>query len=112
MDIDMKSIAATAMMQALDQGKRDELVKSALLHLMTPQGTGFGRQVSPLESAFQETIRNVAQDIVREQIKSDPTIRSRLETSVQQAFAKFFDGEKLADLMVSRLWELFEHRSH
>lgn len=102
----LNALVLTAMMQALDQNKRDELIRKALSALITPAGAaGYGqpRPTSPLEDAFNMAVRDVARGIVTEMVNTEE-IRVQIRTLCTKAVEKAMaEPDAIVDKMVSAL---------
>jgi len=111
-NINMGDIMVTAMMQALDQGKRDELIKEAIKHIIEKPKDNYGTpRSSPLELAFHYAVDQAAKEIVSEEIKR-PEVRDRIQEAVRVALTKFLDTEKLGEAMANNLWSMFDEKKY
>lgn len=104
-----EALVVAAMMQALDQKKRDELIAKALEALVaTPMNSYTRRQdPSPLDEAFQSAVRSVANQIVKEMVDTDD-IRTRIRALIASAFEKMLSDNdnlstKMAEAIVSAM---------
>lgn len=112
-DINMKDLAAELMLKAIDEARRDELIKGAIAHLLEPQPPAPGSfssrdRPSLLQEAFHSAITREVNQMVIAEVKNNPNIQKQLHEAVTTGFAKFFSAEKLGDLLANRLWDLFE----
>lgn len=105
-----KALVVAAMMQALDQKKRDELIAKALEALVAP-GESYGyasrKQPSTLERAFEGAVAQMARQIVEEMVNTDD-IRTRIRALIASAFEKMLSDNdnlstKMADAIVSAM---------
>jgi hypothetical protein len=95
MEIDVKTLASELMLKAIDQAKRDELLRGALAYIIDPRPPApgsFSSRSTPsvLQEAFHTAISNEVNKMVSEEVKSNPEIRRQLEESVRAGFVKFF----------------------
>jgi len=104
-DTAMKALVIEAMYKALDDKKREELIKAALESLVRPKDLGgYGqRGKSDLELAFEIAVSDLAREIVREMIATD-AIRQRVRELATAAFEKMLTNrDALANEMASAL---------
>lgn len=90
----MNALVATAMMQALDQQKRDELIRRAIETLLTPASSNYGRGKSPLQDAFDMAVQSTAREIISEMLTTE-NVRDQIRTMCGKAFQAMAtdDGE-------------------
>ena len=70
--INFQEIFSAALMQQLDQEKKDALIKQAVQFLMTPQSNSYyGKNVTPLQEAYNGAMRNVAQEHIKAFLEKD-----------------------------------------
>lgn len=98
----LNALVLTAMMQALTQQSRDELIRKALEALIKPKGEQqYGRPAptSPLEDAFNHAVWEVARKIVGEMVQGEE-IRTKIRDLVTKAVEKAMATE---DEITSRM---------
>lgn len=100
----LNALVTEAMFRALDEKKREELIKSALAALVKPSTGGYGhRSTTPIEDAFERAIREVAYDVVRELCKTKEALRA-IEAVATEAFKKMLtDKDRLATSMADAI---------
>lgn len=104
-DDTLNALVTEAMFRALDEKKREELIKTALATLVKPtqQGNYGGRTTTPIQDAFESAIRAAAYDIVREMCKTDEA-QDAIREVVGEAFTKMLtDKDRLATEMASAM---------
>lgn len=100
-----KALVVTAMMQALDQNKRDELIMKALEALVAPQRNSYMHRddPSPLEEAFKSAVRDLAHSIVKEMVNTDE-IRTKIRALISSAVEKMTaDSDRLSGKMAEAI---------
>ena len=109
----LKSLVMTAMMQALDQKARDELIAKALAALITPReshGYSSRKMPTPLEEAFDYAVTNVARQIVTEMMHGEEA-QAKLRAVIAAGFERFIAinpdtlGQAMADALTNKLAE-------
>lgn len=99
-DIRMEDIVKEAMFRALDQGKRDELIKKAIEHVITPRDV-YGKRTNPLQEAFNDEASRLVQKLVSEFLTgNDPAaekVRAQLREVVVAGWEKAMSSPSLAD---------------
>jgi hypothetical protein len=111
-----RALVVAAMMQALDQKKRDELIGKALEALVAPSSTNYGYGSnrpgpSELENAFRDAMRNLAQKIVAEMVNTDD-VRAKIRDVAAAAFEKMVSNkDALAEKMAAAIVEAMTRTS-
>ena len=103
-DETLNALVTEAMFRALDEKKREELIKTALATLITPRTQGYGQQTTtPIQDAFDMAIHAVARDIVAKMIKTDEA-QDAIRKIASAAFEKMLiDKERLATEMANAM---------
>jgi hypothetical protein len=87
--IDMRDVVKEAMFNALDQAKRDELVKSALASLLKePAGVYGGDKTTPLQNAFESEARIICRELVKEFLSGDSGEAAKLREGIREVVVK------------------------
>jgi hypothetical protein len=70
---------------------RDAIFTQALEWMTKPQTTGYlgGKNVSPLQEAFQLAMRGATQRLVAEMIETDPEVRTFVDTELRALIRDF-----------------------
>lgn len=98
-DDNMKDIIAKAVLDSLTPESRSELITNAIKGLLkTPTGSGYDKK-SPLQEAFDWAVRNVAEEVAKEQIKGDPEIRATINKLITDSWTKLVDDENYSKLV-------------
>jgi hypothetical protein len=105
-DDQMRAVMAKAILDTVTPEKRDELITKAIGFLMIPEKTGSygGQTTSPLERAFQEAARVVAEKLAREALAADTKFAEQITKLFEDVAAKLFANEvrdKLVDNITS-----------
>lgn len=103
-DDQMRAVMAKAILDTVTPEKRDELMTKAIAFLMIPEKSGYGQQASPMDRAFQEAARTVAEKLAREALASDTRFAEQINKLFEDVAAKLFADEvrdKLIDNIVS-----------
>lgn len=92
--IDVRDRVTDAIMEHLNESKKDELIKAALDNLIKPlEGTHYcGRNM--VEHAFFMGVEKVAHEIANEAVKEN---RNRIVLIVKEAVNKALADEKISD---------------
>jgi len=104
-DETLNALVTEAMFRALDEKKREELIKAALEALVKPvkQGGYGSRMTTPIQDAFESAIREVAHNIVCAMCKTDEA-QDAIRGVVGAAFEKMLtDKDRLASEMTSAM---------
>src|SRR6266446_10736215 len=87
---DMREIISEALLRAIDEKKRDELILAALRYLTTPQkpyGNGPMRE-APLAEVFQYAVRNLAQECATKMLSDNETFKTALNGMITEALLR------------------------
>lgn len=100
-DEQMKSLVSEAIFLQLDEKKRDEVLRAAITHLISPSKSTdrFGSSVkgpSPLEESFQNAIGWVANQVCRDILEKDENIQAQLKQLVADAVNKMMTTDREA----------------
>ena len=98
----MREATANAIVGRLTPEVKTALIEKAVQALLTPDRYAGTNAKSPLEEAFERAVRSVVQDICREIVANDPTIRARLQAMVADVAKRFTEGK------MDRVMEKFE----
>lgn len=62
---------------------------------------------SPLEYAFKKHIQTIADEVVKEIVDSDPTVREKIKAVTTKAIHEFLDNDETSKAMASLLVQQF-----
>jgi len=106
----LRDVVSAAILKSLDEGKRDALIESAIKHLLTPQGgSAYHKAESPLQTAFNNAVSLVAQQVAVETMKNDATVQANIQALLTEAFTKVMSENRektvstIADAIVKGL---------
>lgn len=98
-DDNMKDIIAKAVLDTLTPESRADLIGNAVKGLLTtPIGNSYDKK-SPLQSAFDNAVREVAQQIAREQIVGNAEIKGTITKLIADAWEKLVVPENYSKLV-------------
>jgi len=99
-----RDLLATAVFQVLSEQSRDDLIKHALKNLIEPKKReyGYGTDPSHIQQIFDEAVRNLATDVVKEKFEEDGT-KNQVRELMEEAFNKIFHDNEVRDKMTSSL---------
>jgi hypothetical protein len=98
----------TAILKAVDDVGREQILKHALNHLTTPKETYRGKATTPLMDIITDAATQVARQIMNERIEKDEEFVKQVEQLYSQAFQRCFgteNREKLLEKMVGAMNE-------
>ncbi len=76
------AIASAAIFDSLDQSVRDDIIKQAVQHLLTPPKRdqySSTLRMSPLQEAFNAALSQAAYKAVQEKVANDPEVSARIQ---------------------------------
>ena len=110
-----KALILSAMMSAIDQKTRDNLIAKALETLIAPSSEGaYGRKAGPsrLEQAFAYAVEEMARKIVDEMIDTEE-VRQRIRDIATVAFEKMAtDKDQIATRMAEAMIQAMTKRDY
>ena len=115
-DEQVRAIVAKSILDALPQEQREKMLERAIVSIITPPKKDeyghYGQaKRSDLEQQFEMAARLQVQEIVRELVGKDETIRTRIREVVTAALTKALASEKLVDALADGVLGAFEVRS-
>jgi len=104
----------TAIYAALDQQKKDTLIKEALAFLLEPNRTGYGTRDSPLMDCFREEARKYAHEACIKYIAEHEEFRTAIDTAIVEGYKRFLTtfGEKLYDKIGEHIADALSKRDY
>jgi len=111
-DEQLTGLVSVAILQAIDQGQRDVLIKEALQYLLSPKSDGYGRARSPLQEAFDLAVETTCRQMVLEMFREDANIRETLQALIIEGYHRALaDREPLVNSIAESIARGFrEHR--
>jgi len=107
--IDMKDVVKEAMFNALDQAKRDELVKGALAALLKEPALGYGQKAaSPLQDAFENEARQICRALVKEFLSGESPEAAKLREGIRDLVVRGWEkalsrGDDIVDKLANSI---------
>lgn len=102
LDNTVKALVTEAIFKAIDEKKREEMMKAAIASLLKKpenQASWRGEQNTPLQDAFDTCVRQVAMEICREKLTKDEGFRKMVESVVVDAMQKVWATDKREKLI-------------
>ena len=116
-DAAMNALVVKAMLDAIPQAKRDELVANALAGMLRgKKATSYPYEQEPsvIEQAFRSAAYEQGQTLVRERLRTDPDFRAAVDAILGKAIKRLLEAEaqeKLAAALVFALVQAFKSAS-
>lgn len=97
----LREATTQAIMGVLTPEIRERLIRESISALLAPSTNSWDRGASPLQEAFNRAVTNVANQMAREWIEADETIKAKIRTLMTEAAQKMLsvDTDKLAERM-------------
>lgn len=108
-DLNFQEVFTAAIMQSLDNDKKEELIKGALQYLMT-KGSGYNDKKTPLQEAFEIALRSETINVAKEYLSNNAEIKEVLNGIIRDAVTKIATDnrektvEKVADKIIEGLY--------
>jgi len=103
-DASLKKLVSEAILMAITQEQRGELMVKALASLIEPQEGQYGRKhPSRIEEAFTNAASRIAEGQARELLEKDPAFQEKLKGLMMETMERAFTGnarEKIISAMV------------
>ena len=108
-DLNFQEVFSAAIMQTLDEKKKDELIKGAVQFLMSKSDGRYSSK-TPLQDAFEQALHLKAREYMANFIDTDPTIKEAIIGLIKDAVTKITTDardktvSKIADNIISGLY--------
>lgn len=102
----MRQAISAAIIAQISTESRDELIQTAINHLVAPRKTDAWRGdslPSPLEEAFTRAVEIYANTAVREWIETNDEVKALIEGKLSELFATYVQGLSESDELTSKL---------
>lgn len=86
-NLNFQEVFSAAILQSLDNGKKEELIKGAIQSLMTKNGNSYSSK-TPLQEAFERALYERAKDYIASYIDTDPTVKKAILDLINDAVVK------------------------
>lgn len=101
-DAALREATAQAMVGVLTPETRAKILESAIQSLLAPVKTGYGygqREMSPIQAAFENAVRDLAFAEARRMVNEDPTLKERMTALLRASADKLLasDQHKMAN---------------
>jgi len=103
----LQDVVSAAIMQSLDETKRNTMIQGAIKHLLNPEQGSYGRRESPIEQAFRLAIHSVAERVARDMLENDQRVSDGIKMLLSEALDNLLvtnrdkTVEKLADAIAA-----------
>ena len=104
--VDFQEVFTAAILQSLDEGKKEELIKGALTFLLNKSSDSYSKK-SPLQDAFETALRAETITFAREYISKDETLKESIQGLIQESVLKITTDarEKTVDKIAEKIIE-------
>jgi len=111
-DDQLNQAMQSAILAAIGDTGREQIIKSAIEHL-TKKSDGYnGRSnPSPLEQIMQNSAENIARAVMASKFENDAEFKQQIESMYSEAFQRVFTGEgrdKVVERMASKMAEVLQ----
>ena len=92
----LKTVIAKAVLDNLGEVQREAIMRGAIEHLLTPPpSTGYGsrQDPTPIQSAFNQAVRDVALQVAKETVAGDTVIREKIRGLLVAAAERALDAD-------------------
>ena len=96
----LSAVVSGAIVNAIDENKRDSLIQGAIKALLTPpESRGYyGTRETPIEQAFNEAVRSIARQVAEQMLSKDESVLTRLRELLSQAVEKVMNDNREATI--------------
>ena len=109
-DVKFHEVFTAAIMQTLDENKRNELIKGAIQALMSKKNDSYSSKTM-LQDAFEWALRDVAQQQIKDFLSTDKTVTDAITNLIKDAVTKITTDSrdktvsKIAEQIISGLYD-------
>lgn len=90
-DDQLAGFVSAAILGAVSEAQRDELIKDAIRFLLTPsdksRGYGYTRR-TPLQDAFDIAVEGVCREMVKEMFQKDEAVRREIKKVITEGYQR------------------------
>jgi hypothetical protein len=81
----VKDVAAAAILNAISQADREQLISNAIKQLLVKKNTGYYREdaMSAVESAFYNAVKTQAETMIHKMVREDEELQSRIAEMIK-----------------------------
>jgi hypothetical protein len=90
----IRDAVSSAVLQSLDENKRNSMIEAALKHLLTPSGDAYRKGESPLQTAFNNALSVVARDIAQKTLEDNAEVKEKIMGLLNEAFTRVMDANR------------------
>lgn len=104
-DTTLKTIVAKAIFDGITPEQRQELLSKAIQSLLIPVKPSYGSSpaTSPLQDIFDNEVRNIARDLIREEFKTNEATKTLIGGIVAKTIVALSADENVASEMASAI---------
>ncbi len=101
----MRSLVHKAIFDSISTEKRNELVEAAIKGLLTPKESypGMREKESLLSTIFNQSVMQVARDIIKEDLSKDDKFITELKKVFYDSWTRLIDDENNRNQLVEKL---------
>lgn len=101
--LDLSGICSAAIMQSIDESKREQMISEAISYLLTPKRSYGSSTTSPLQEAFEMAIRRAAVSVVESEILTkDGQLDEKVSSVIREAVERAFSGNNRETEQIQR----------
>lgn len=111
-DKQMKSLFSEALLTALGEGQRNNIIKEAIAHLTTKTSEGYGKGITPIQQAFNEAVQSHAHQAARKFFEENEEARKSIDEAIIEGYRKFVSGfhdGKLYEAIAEKIGSAFKN---
>ncbi len=101
----MRALVGESILASITDEMRKDILTQAVAQLTTvPKAQSYyDRSVSPLQKAFNDAVSNVANELAKELIEEDPSIRERVKSAMVSSLNKALKADVLDPAITSAI---------
>lgn len=108
-DAAMKDLVAKAVFDTLTPEKKDELLKAAIVTLITERKRYSGDKTpsTPMGDLFERAVQSIADDLIKEDLKQDAKFKEQLVNLYREAWERVFNEGEAREKIIENLGGAF-----
>lgn len=99
-DAKMQELVTAAILQGLDEQKRELLISQAIAHLWKPNQ--HNRQTL-IQELFNNSATGVARELITAKLKDEPEFVAKIKGAMEEAINRVFNNEEAREKLISQL---------
>ncbi len=99
--LDLTGICSAAIVQSLDENKKDAMIRGAIEYLFNPKEGAYSKR-PPIQEAYEQAVRQETIKLLREELTKNGTLDDRIASVLREAINRAFSAEN-RETMINKI---------